>query len=69
MGTNVTIATIEYNQQINRIETRNIFPGDLSSRRGRIRFAGAIIRLVRVLRALEGLIKEKLDSDMVTVLR
>ncbi|KAF8325636.1 uncharacterized protein EI90DRAFT_3072322 [Cantharellus anzutake] len=67
IGANITLVAIQpviNAQGIQKIVVQDILKADLSTRQGRIRNATMMIRLVKVLRALECIVDRDVDTDM-----
>ncbi|KAF8330307.1 uncharacterized protein EI90DRAFT_3154937 [Cantharellus anzutake] len=67
VGANITLVAIQpviNAQGVQKIVVQDILKADLSTRRGRMRNATTMIRLVKVLRALEHMVDRDVDTDM-----
>ncbi|KAF8329796.1 uncharacterized protein EI90DRAFT_3155212 [Cantharellus anzutake] len=67
IGADVTLAAIGH--QRGQVVVEDILAGNLSTVKGRIKNAARMIRLVKVLRALEGTISKDVDADMLPLIR
>ncbi|KAF8324425.1 uncharacterized protein EI90DRAFT_3075323 [Cantharellus anzutake] len=71
VGANITLVAIQPGidtQGDEKIVLKDISKADLSTRRGRVGNAVRMIRLVKVLRALERTVKEGVDADMLRLI-
>lgn len=68
VGTLVTLVTIQPGGE-QGIVVKDIVQADLSWRRERVKHAARMIRLAKVLRNLEKILKRDLDVDMLSLTR
>ncbi len=72
MGADLTIVALkpgEVTPSKQNVVIEDVVHENLSTRQGRVRNAARIIRLVKVLRALEHQVKKDVDTDMFTLIR
>ncbi|KAF8334873.1 uncharacterized protein EI90DRAFT_3048672 [Cantharellus anzutake] len=69
VGADVTLVAIQSAQGGDQIVLKDILAADLSTMQGRIKNAAMMIRMVKVLRALERTVGKAVDADMLTLER